>query len=328
MNDTPDSIYFGSYLHSRATLAIALAALVLLTPFAISNFVHGRAVLGAGSLLIILLLAGNAWEILRGRYHPLVLLLGLVPAVLFFLTLFIRGQGMEGVLWTYPALIGFYFILSERQAWLANAALLGIIVPQILTQTDPPLASRAVVTLLTISVFSAVFVRIITDLQRVLKERALTDPLTGLANRASLINDLRTAAEQKRRSGVHMTLIALDVDHFKQINDAHGHSAGDAVLRGIGQFLAKRIRATDKAYRIGGEEFLVLLYAVDAEHGRSTGETLRQAIEGLPLLPEATITTSVGVATLQPEEDVESWLKRSDANLYRAKSAGRNRVVG
>ena len=125
-----------------------------------------------------------------------------------------------------------------------------------------------------------------------------------------------------------MTLAVLDIDHFKMINDKLGHSSGDDVLRGVGEFLLKRIRRrTDKVFRIGGEEFLVLLYDTDIEHGRQVAEELCSGFASLSLLPDRPVTISIGVAALQTGEAWEDWMKRGDENLYQAKLDGRNRVV-
>jgi diguanylate cyclase (GGDEF)-like protein len=125
-----------------------------------------------------------------------------------------------------------------------------------------------------------------------------------------------------------MTLAVLDLDHFKMINDQLGHGSGDEVLRGVGEFLLKHIRRrTDKVFRIGGEEFLVLLYDTDIDHGRQFAEELCSGLASFPLLPGRPVTVSIGVAALQSGEDWDDWMKRCDENLYQAKLRGRNRVV-
>jgi GGDEF domain-containing protein len=263
-------------------LGVAVVALILLTPFAVNNFYQGRYLLGVGSLAIVALLAVNAWTTSRGRYHASLVLVGLLPAVIFFLMVAFRQQGMIGALWCYPAAISFYFMLPERSAWLANAALLGVAIPQAWSILEHPLALRVAVTLLAVSTFAAIFVRVITVQQRKLHDHAVTDPLTGLANRVLLNPTLERAVQQSRRSGTPMSLATLDLDHFKSINDTLGHDAGD---------------------------------------------TVRHAVESLPLLPDRPVTASLGLATLEADEDWKEWMKRADENLYRAKAAGRNRVA-
>ena len=311
----------------KATLGVALAAFVLLTPFALNHIVQGHAYLGSGSLAVVTLLAGNAWRIWRGRYSPALTLFAIVPAIIFYLLLTIYKQGIIGVLWCYPAVISFYFMLPERKARIANGVMLALTLVPTWSVIDGPLAARVTATLLAVSVFAAVFVRVITEQQQKLRVQAVTDPLTGLFNRILLADSLAQAIEQSHRSELPMTLLSLDIDHFKAINDSLGHDVGDAVLRGVGELLRRRTRRADKAFRLGGEEFLVLLHGADDQSARRVAEELLAAVAAHPLLPERAVTVSIGAATLVAGEDARSWLKRVDEQLYRAKAAGRNRVV-
>jgi diguanylate cyclase (GGDEF)-like protein len=222
----------------------------------------------------------------------------------------------------------FYFTLPEKMAWAANGALYAMAVPLSATMLELPVAARVAATLLGVSAFSAVFVRVIDEQQRALEQRAFSDSLTGLHNRALLSATLEQAMEQSRRTGLPMTLLALDLDWFKAINDGLGHQAGDAALRGVADILRTRIRRSDRAFRLGGEEFLAFLYGTDQERGRQVAEELRSAVASQPLLPGRSITVSIGVASYSNDRDWETWLKRCDENLYGAKAKGRNAVVG
>ncbi|MCX4186557.1 GGDEF domain-containing protein [Methylophaga sp. OBS4] len=316
-----------SLIQVKTILWVAIAAVFVITPFSINNLIQHRYLLGFGSLGVILILISNAWICLRGRYYPFLTLFGLVPAIIVFLGLAIHRQGMIGALWCYPAVISFYFMLPERQAWIANITLLAMAIPFSWFFIDAALAARVTATLLCVSVFSVIFVRVISAQQQELHELAMTDALTGLSNRVLLHGTLEHAVQQHERRKAPMTLVTLDLDHFKDINDNLGHAAGDKVLRGIGKLLLQRIRRADKVFRLGGEEFLILLYDTNAEDGWRVAEELRQSIEAMPLLPEHIVTTSIGVATLEPGEHWRDWMKRSDENLYRAKKEGRNRIV-
>ncbi len=311
----------------RSTWGVALTSVLLLTPFSVNNFLQGRDLLGLGSAAIVAVLAFNAWASSRGRYYPLLTLFALLPAVLAFLVVAFQQQGVIGALWCYPAVLAFYFMLPERQAWLANIAVLAVALPQGWQQLDHELAARLAATLAGVSVFSAIFVRVISGQQERLQALAMTDPLTGLANRTLLTPTLEHAVEQHRRSATPMSVLALDLDHFKAINDDLGHDAGDRVLRGVGALLRNRMRGADQVFRLGGEEFLVLLYSTDAPHARRVAEALRQAVADETLLADRPVTTSVGVATLREGEDWRTWMKRSDQNLYQAKARGRNCVM-
>ncbi|MBL8277227.1 MAG: diguanylate cyclase [Pelomonas sp.] len=166
-----------------------------------------------------------------------------------------------------------------------------------------------------------------------LEHLATRDPLTGLHNRRNLDTRLDEALALDRRYGVPHGrvhgLLLIDVDHFKHINDAHGHPAGDAVLRQLAQLLLATVRASDVAARFGGEEFAVLLPeltgAVDAV---MTAEKIRQAVESTRFGAVGKVTVSVGVSLATPEDaDARPLIDRADAALYEAKRSGRNSVV-
>ncbi len=311
----------------KTTLGLTIIALVILPPFCINNLIQGRYPVGIGILAIVMILVVHTWCIFNGRFYPSLNLYGLLPAILLSLTLSIHTQGIIGVLWCYPAVASFYFMLPERKAWLANAALAAVTLPQAWVVLDNAMVVRVVATLLAISIFSVIFIRIISIQQEKMQALAETDPLTGLLNRTRLHDTLEQAMHQYKRTGVPMTLISFDLDHFKQINDTLGHDAGDEVLSGFGTFLRKRLRRVDRAFRLGGEEFLALLYGTDAENGRRVAQELCHTISLIPLLPNRLVTVSIGAATLKPDEDWTAWMKRSDEHLYCAKKQGRNRAV-
>jgi len=189
-------------------------------------------------------------------------------------------------------------------------------------------AARVTATLLGVSMFSAIFVRLIAVQQRTLEARAVSDALTGLHSRTLLPTTLEQAMEQSRRTGIPMTLLAFDLDEFKEINDRHGHDAGDAVLRAVADILRARIRRSDRAFRLGGEEFLAFLYGTDKQQGLQLAEELRSAVESKLLVPHRAVTVSVGMAAYSGDPDWETWETRCDQNLYDAKAKGRNLVVG
>jgi diguanylate cyclase (GGDEF)-like protein len=305
-----------------------VAGVVLLTPFSVNHLLQGRILLGTGTMLIVVVMGAMAWTAWRGRYHPWLVLVGFVPAVLVFLSEAFREQGVIGALWCFPAILAFYFTLPERQAWLSNAALYAVAVPMAWSVLDTPVVARVAATLLGVSMFSAIFVRLIAVQQRALEARAVSDALTGLHNRTLLPTTLEQAMEQSRRTGIPMTLLAFDLDEFKEINDRHGHDAGDAVLRAVADILRSRIRRSDRAFRLGGEEFLAFLYGTDKQQGLQLAEELRSAVESKSLVPHRAVTVSVGIAAYSGDPDWETWVKRCDQNLYDAKAKGRNLVVG
>jgi diguanylate cyclase (GGDEF)-like protein len=313
---------------ARSMFAIGIVGLFILTPFAVNNLIHERMLLGISSIAIIAVLLANSWMIMRGEYSPMMTLLLLVPIILLFLAISIWTQEIIGFLWAYPALLAFYIILPEKQAWIANAMLVIVVLPLAWIILETGLMLRVVATLTTVTFFSALYIRIFSNLQSKLEEQALTDALTGLSNRVLLQESLEQAIIRRARTKEPMTLIAIDLDHFKTVNDNYGHETGDNVLRGISDFFRTRVRTSDKAFRLGGEEFLIQLNNADAASGMRLAEELRHGIETLPLLPDRSVTASLGVATLTDEDSTSTWMDRADRNLYKGKESGRNVVIG
>jgi diguanylate cyclase (GGDEF)-like protein len=154
------------------------------------------------------------------------------------------------------------------------------------------------------------------------------DPLTGLFNRRSLFE--HAAREEARcvRYGTPLSLVMVDIDHFKAVNDGHGHAAGDEVICQAAARIACALRDTDAAFRLGGEEFLILLPSTDVDSAIAVAERLRGEISRTPMESiGARVTASLGVTQLaRGREDWESAMRRADAALYRAKAEGRDRV--
>ena len=168
---------------------------------------------------------------------------------------------------------------------------------------------------------------IILDLQRKLLDQAITDPLTGAYNRRRLDTVLEQAIERNRRKPTPASLLLIDVDHFKRINDEFGHAVGDRVLKQLVALMAERTRKIDSLFRIGGEEFLLLLADTRETDAAEAAEHLRIVIADSTLVPEMRLTVSIGVSELQAHDTVQTWIRRADEALYAAKHAGRNRVV-
>ena len=160
-----------------------------------------------------------------------------------------------------------------------------------------------------------------------LEAQAHHDALTGLANRRAADRLLEAELSHHRRHGHRLGALLVDVDHFKRVNDGHGHAAGDAVLQAVAKALAGVLRTSDHAARVGGEEFLVLLRETDAAGLAAVAEKLRAAVEALVLPEVGRVTASVGTSLSQPDDAAAALLARADAALYAAKRVGRNRVV-
>jgi diguanylate cyclase (GGDEF)-like protein len=163
-----------------------------------------------------------------------------------------------------------------------------------------------------------------------LERDALHDPLTGVFNRRYLDIKLDEEIARARRSGEPLSALIIDLDHFKKINDSHGHPTGDLVLRHVCAVIVRQLRATDTVIRYGGEEFVVIVPASDVVAASQLGaRVLRRLAEEPVVLPgggSLPVTASIGASTLLAEDSAHQLLHRADAALYSAKRDGRNRL--
>ncbi|HTI35573.1 MAG TPA: diguanylate cyclase [Miltoncostaea sp.] len=165
------------------------------------------------------------------------------------------------------------------------------------------------------------------DARAELTRLAETDPLTGLSNRRAFEGRLAQEILQARRTMAPLSVVVLDMDHFKLVNDVHGHEEGDRTLRSLATRMRGATRASDLIARIGGEEFAWLLPATGIDGARVLAERLRRTVAVEPFGAAGPRTISGGVAELAPDDDGASLLRRADARLYAAKAAGRDRVL-
>jgi diguanylate cyclase (GGDEF)-like protein len=258
----------------------------------------------AASLLLILWLLGASAALTGGAVSPLLALLVIPVAVA---AMRFRAQ----VVWA-----------------IAGAAALTAIVVAFIggiqQATDHPLVLIAVLVLL--SAVTAVTTALM-DAELQFRSESILDPLTGLLNRSGLGARFAEVGEQARLLDRPVCLIMCDLDHFKRVNDDHGHERGDAVLREASYAMRKSLRSFELFYRLGGEEFLVLLPGIDLPHGVEIAQSLRAAVQasrpgGVP------VTASFGVSVATGEEiDFLPLYRAADDAMYRAKAEGRNLVV-
>jgi len=160
-------------------------------------------------------------------------------------------------------------------------------------------------------------------------QSALNDTLTGVGNRTSMDKTLQRDMETARRSRQPLSVIMLDIDYFKSINDSHGHNCGDMVLMEVANLLKRMLRSSDAIFRFGGEEFLMCMPNTCLENAWQVAERIRRAIEQLRPLYEhkqIAVSASLGCASMQPEDSQQDLIQRVDTALYLAKNSGRNQV--
>ena len=163
-------------------------------------------------------------------------------------------------------------------------------------------------------------------------DMATVDELTGLYNRRALFSRLSEEHSRAERYGQGFTLLLIDIDDFKNVNDEYGHQVGDGILRGLGAFLRQNLRDSDFPSRFGGEEFIGLLPATDIDHAVQAGNKIRQLLSQSTLNSKRMdvslqISVSIGVAAFASGDDIDNLIKRADDALYLAKRQGKNRIV-
>ncbi len=186
---------------------------------------------------------------------------------------------------------------------------------------DPSLVFATAAMVVAIAMLSTVLME--SDIKH--RGEAVIDPLTGLLNRKALRNRVAELSQQSQISGLPVAVIVADLDNFKQVNDQHGHAAGDSVLRAAAGAFQRELRAFDLTYRIGGEEFLALVPGANAHEARELAEKLRQAIAADPACAEFDLTMSFGVAASPTGSpfDYQHTFEAADAALYEAKDLSR-----
>jgi diguanylate cyclase (GGDEF)-like protein len=182
------------------------------------------------------------------------------------------------------------------------------------------------VTLIATSVFAYAFAFLSRGQRDQLLQLARKDPLTGAGNRRALDEKLAEVCAAQARSSTPSSLVLIDIDNFKEINDEFGHAVGDQILVRLTEIIELRIRVTDSLYRIGGEEFVVVIEGQTKDKARRMAEQLRTLVEANELAPEGSVTISLGVAELSLGESPVDWLRRADLALYESKRCGRNQT--
>jgi len=310
----------------RIAVHLSLMAAVLLLPFTASHLLAGRWALATMIAVAQLILTVNSLALRVGRAPPVpfgVMSVGLGAAVCGSIGL----QGVNGVPWAFPTLFIFFFVL--RRAVALPLSLLLLVGASVVAAVAIgwPMAARVFAALGLTLVMINVVLNVIGELQGALVAQAITDPLTGAFNRRHFDTQLAQLPAPAAGAEAVNVLLALDLDHFKAVNDRHGHAAGDRVLQGAVAVLNARKRPSDRLFRTGGEEFVLLLPRITAADAAKLAEDLRQRIEAAPLLDGQRVTVSIGVAAQRAGRDATAWLHAADEALYEAKRSGRNRVV-
>lgn len=235
--------------------------------------------------------------------------------------------GVTGLFWGYVVLWINFLLATPRFALLLNLLLLTALGLQhslfesVLHQVTFILTGGLVI------LFGSLFRRQLAIYQVNLERLALHDPLTRTGNRRAMRRKLIDLTESTHESGKNATIVLLDIDHFKQINDRFGHDVGDRLLMRFAELIHAQIRKQDQLFRFGGEEFVVVLNGLTPENADATARRIHSQVSGVLEVEGEPIRFSAGLAHLERGENWTDWLYRADQAMYHAKQAGRNRVI-
>lgn len=297
-----------------------------ITPFAIYRFASGQPLVAAIDLMIVACIStGSIYAWRTGRSEGAAIFVAITYSIGCIAVAYLAG--LSGLLWVYPVLLANFLLVSR---WPAVGISAIAIVAVVFADAALPTGAQKlmfVVTALVVSLFSFVFASR-SELQHSLLEAiASRDPLTGASNRRGMEAILEAAMASSIRTGRPLSLLIFDLDRFKQINDDFGHEAGDEVLVQVSNLVRGSTRTDDRFFRLGGEEFGLLLPGANAATLGDIAESLRESVEREVQCHGRSVTISIGAARFRPGESASNWLSRTDAAMYRAKRAGRNRAV-
>ena len=302
-----------------------VVAVLGIVPFAIYRFVSGRLLAGSVDLVIVACIVTGlvyAWRGGNLERAGLLVVVTCTAGCVAIATLL----GLPGLMWMYPVVVASFLLVRRQQAILAAGLAIGFLVVDGRAFGGDLERVIFLITASVVSLFAWMFAHRASRQRAQLEFLAARDPLTGIGNRRAMEQELLLAIEaHSRRLGV-FGLALLDLDHFKRINDSYGHEAGDETLVAFTALVQGSIRKLDRFYRIGGEEFVLLLPGLDAAGLAILCEHVRAQVEAGLRCRDEPITTSIGAVMLRPDDDSASWLARADDALYRAKRGGRNRV--
>lgn len=320
----------GDFQLSIITL-VGLCSLIGITPYTVYRLLEGNMLVGmvdafmVGSTALAVLYAWKTGNTLRpGQFLAVVYSIGafLVASKL----------GVNGLFWFYTLILFNFFVVPPLQSATATLCSLlaictyGYLNPGEVFESHYQMTSFFV-TCLIASFFASVFAYRGRRQREQLVELATLDPLTRLGNRRAMDAELEIALAEHRRYGAGYGMLVLDLDLFKEVNDSHGHKAGDQVLVDFANILKQTCRQSDRLFRMGGEEFVLLLPKLSQEGLEKTASHIRASVAAQLKSPGGQVTVSIGGSVLDQHVSVEAWMHEADLCLYQAKEEGRNRCV-
>lgn len=241
----------------------------------------------------------------------------------------ILENGVHGLYWAYPVIGSLFFLFNRRLTIFMVPAVYGTFVISAWLALPLTEVWRFAVSVAMQMALGFTFLVLLRRMQASMTELVVTDPLTRLLNRSRVTEVLNRNIEEFQRYKHPASMVMLDLDHFKALNDKHGHLFGDQMLKQTARRLAGAIRGTDVLFRVGGEEFMVVLPNTDQAAAQTAAEKLLGVIRNEPFVGKTatvSISASAGVAQLREGQQWSQWLTAADTALFQAKHAGRDQV--
>lgn len=308
---------------------MGLFGVISITPYAIYRLFTADYIVALTDIFAvgsIIIAVAYAWRT-NNTVKP-----GLYLSVIFSgtATIAIINLGVNGSFWIYPLILFNFFMVSPQRALTIMLTVLLCVVayhllnPNAVFHNHYQMLSFLITCLLSSSLTFIFAYRSLFQRQR-LQKLAAHDPLTGAYNRRIMTEQLRKAHRDYNRSKRPYSLLILDLDHFKNINDSFGHLVGDQILIDFVRIIQAAVRQDDQLFRYGGEEFALLLPNTDHDGLTVVANALQKQIFSKLHSPASAVSASIGGAVLEPSESWQDWFNRADKQLYVAKNAGRNR---
>lgn len=307
-------------------MLFGICSALVLAPFAVYRFLTGAFLAGVLDVIVMICITCFVAYALKSKK---VELSGRVIVVINCLGVSISAVllGFTGVFWVYIVILSNYF-LTQSQRFATVFSLLAIAAVLFFVKTFATTIEMwsFLMTSLLLAMLSGIVAYQYDKQKCRLELLATIDPLTGAYNRRAMESELKLALEEFTRKGTPMSVIMMDLDNFKFINDHYGHEKGDHVLASFAKLVKQNTRTNDRLFRYGGEEFLMLINNGKVHEAEAIAEKIRITVQMSPKSEMEHITVSIGVASIRQSESVDQWVARADAAMYRAKQLGKNRV--
>ncbi|GAA5214640.1 GGDEF domain-containing protein [Corallincola platygyrae] len=311
---------------SKFALLLHVLMLIPLSAYGVYHIGWESHIVGVVLIIAALPLALSVFRLAQGKDNSLYSKTFIIVVCMALLGVCYQ-LGIRGLIYTFGAASMLFFIFGFRAGLVLSVVYTILSIALSLNAAPSVLVFKFSIGIGLSLLFTAFFAYEVETNQKALERQANRDPLTGVFNRRMMSKALAQAIDYGKRYRRHCSLICIDLDHFKEINDTHGHTVGDEVLKQAANCISRTIRGTDSLYRFGGEEFAVLLPETEQMDAMAVAEKLRESLVDHSFDCNINLTASFGVAEMVIEESADSWLKRADDRLYEAKTSGRNRVV-